>query len=526
MEGLMSVVKTGMREVSGFIGDGKPGAAKCSGYLPKRDTHDKPSRSATSESTTAARPSCQFGAKCYRRNLQHLQEFVHPGDRDYRLGLVYFPKRKGQAIKPEFPTMRVLFNYCDPDESGNISAAEFKEAWNHLTKLPAEMFREDTDGSFNCTFEEAWNSAAGEGTHLTFAQFARWAHGEGLVLPVGVDLGHGGERKCNFQYKGGSRCPCATFEEGSHPSMCTCGHKSSVHLSDAATLTFEEQQVLTRLKDKGGVGTAAPERKPYFSMVVKKPVLDQLRQMLIMTHKETDNWTRDRGCALHGRNGCSNDCVMKHRAPVPLGYELIRAERNQNMALWQTYLTTRAAIAEECQRGAPELLKPLSCMDVPGEEPLDPSINEWRAFHSTSLEAAKNICNSNFRLKLAGSGATWKDAGAKAGTPLYGFGVYLAESITKADEYATPITNGLDIDIGCCVAIVCRVVGGDTRIVDTNEFDVEELRKEVFDGPHHSVFGDRVRKLKKPFREIVVYDSACVFPEYLLYYKRIGVPKD
>ena len=33
---------------------------------------------------------------------------------------------------------------------------------------------------------------------------------------------------------------------------------------------------------------------------------------------------------------------------------------------------------------------------------------------------------------MAGTGATWKDSGASKGTPLYGFGFYFAERITKA----------------------------------------------------------------------------------------------
>lgn len=187
-------------------------------------------------------------------------------------------------------------------------------------------------------------------------------------------------------------------------------------------------------------------------------------------------------------------------------------------------MTTRAAIKEECATPAEDvtyqIFQPWSALDVKGSEPLDPSINEWRLLHGSKLEACKSISKDNFRLKMAGRGATWKEAGKSAGTPLYGYGVYLAESSTKADEYAEPITDGLPLDIGCCSMLVCRVVGGLCRLVDTNEFDTDELRKDILDGPYHSVFGDRMVKLKKPFREIVVYNADQVFPEYILYYKR------
>eukprot|EP00928_Gymnodinium_smaydae_P042641 TRINITY_DN28687_c0_g1_i1.p1 TRINITY_DN28687_c0_g1~~TRINITY_DN28687_c0_g1_i1.p1 ORF type:complete len:595 (+),score=116.98 TRINITY_DN28687_c0_g1_i1:176-1960(+) len=482
-------------------------------------------------------PACQFGTKCYRRNLQHLQQYVHPGDRNYRLGMVSFPIRGGVRVKPEFNSLRDLFNYCDPDESGNISQDEFQAAWDLLSNLPAEMFGDEASNLRELTggeASEAWEAAAGENSHLTFAMFARWASDVKLKLPVGIDVSAGAERSCRFQYAGGKRCPCTCFKASeTHANMCECGHKSSVHCSDFALMTFEEQEVLNKLKFRAlgrkGTGVAGMGdigRKPGFDMVTNKEVLADLQRLLTETHKDHDNWTRDRGCALHGRNACGTDCIMRNKAPVPTGYELVRAERNRNMPLWQTFAMSRAAIAEECRSGSVEFerFEPRSALDVAGEQPLDPSINEWRLLHGTSLAAIKSICASNFRMKLAGTGATWKDGGKAAGTPLYGFGVYNAECITKADEYSDIITRGLPMDEGCCAVLVCRVVGGLCRLVDTNEFDTDEIRSDVLDGPYHSVFGDRVVKLGKPFREIVVYDSAQVFPEFILYYRRLGLP--
>lgn len=481
--------------------------------------------------------ACQYGSKCYRKNLQHLRQFVHPGDRNYRMGMVHFPERKGVKVQPEFTTLRDLFNYCDPDESGNISCPEFRDAWDFLNCLPPAVEGEvEVEPHLPASFEDAWSQAAGDDkTHLTFAQFARFATSANIRLPVGVDLSEGADRACKFQYAGGGRCPCAKFEQGEHANMCRCGHKSSLHLSDTAQMSFEEQEVLSRLRKRaahhsGSIkfdALAAPARKPGFTMVTDKEVLVDLQRLLNETHKDHDNWTRDRGCSLHGRHACEINCIMSHRAVVPTGYELLRAERNRNAPIWQTFATTRAAIKQECSSpGVPfNAFKPWSALEVKGEEPLDPSINEWRLLHGSSLGALKSICGSNFRLKMAGSGATWKEKGKEAGTPLYGYGVYCAESVTKADEYSSPIEDGLPADIGCCVLLVCRAVGGLCRVVDTNEFDTEELRRDVFDGPYHSVLGDRVSKLGKPFREVVIYDSAQVFPEFLLYYRRLGLPE-
>ena len=58
--------------------------------------------------------------------------------------------------------------------------------------------------------------------------------------------------------------------------------------------------------------------------------------------------------------------------------------------------------------------------------------NEWRCFHGSSPDRLRGICETNFKPTMAGTGATWKDSGASKGTPLYGFGFYFAERITKA----------------------------------------------------------------------------------------------
>lgn len=153
------------------------------------------------------------------------------------------------------------------------------------------------------------------------------------------------------------------------------------------------------------------------------------------------------------------------------------------------------------------------------QAPVDARCNEWRLFHGSSSENCRAICRSNFELVRAGTGATWKKSGAASGTPLYGFGIYFAERITKADEYAVaaPLRRPEE---GLHCALVSRVVGGRCQRVTGHEVQVEELRKEVFEGPYHSILGDRVSLLRKPYREIVVYDQDQCYPEYMLVYAR------
>lgn len=463
---------------------------------------------------------------------------------------------RGREVKPEFPSLKALFDYCDPDESGNISKEEFTEAWDHLSGLDAQYFRQGNEdfaeggasssSRINQTLEEAWDRATqrlgiAEGdmsagsTHVTFAQFAQWANHAHISLPVGVDIGTDIAQACRFEHDG-RRCPCEGFKavEGS-AILCECGHKRSQHFSDVALMTLDEQNVLRRLAaaaTAGGgfrrmsTGLAKP-RRPGFDMVTDETTLADLQKLLTDTFKPPpDNWTRDRGCSIHGRNACEAACIFKNKLRPPKGYKLMRAEKNRNDALWQTYTVTRSKIKEECKDNPDlQIYQPFSSRcEVRSEkkdiEELDPSINEWRLLHGTGLAACKGICGSNFRTKLAGTGATWKKPGEDKGAPLYGWGIYLAERSTKADEYAEEIKEGLPADIGCHTMLVCRCVGGLVKYVDTNEYDINDLRADVFDGAYHSVFGDRETKLGKPFKEIVAYDQHQIFPEFILYYER------
>eukprot|EP00439_Symbiodinium_sp_Y106_P053566 s282_g7.t1 len=179
----------------------------------------------------------------------------------------------------------------------------------------------------------------------------------------------------------------------------------------------------------------------------------------------------------------------------------------------------RNAISSEC--GEDSSFSSVSVhADVTVEAGMSDTSNEWRLFHGTNIDASRGICGSNFRLALSGTGATWKEPGEAKGSPLYGFGIYLADMVTKSDEYADPLPEGEEEE-GLHAMLVVRCVGGRANVIETNEIDKEQLKKEVFDGPYHSVFGDRVKTLGKPYREIIVYDKDQIYPEYLVLYERL-----
>merc|ERR1712050_325036 len=105
-----------------------------------------------------------------------------------------------------------------------------------------------------------------------------------------------------------------------------------------------------------------------------------LQELLNHSHKERDNWTRDRGCAIHGRDACEASCVYHNRAPVPKGYKLMRAEKNRNPPMLQTYLTSRNAMKEECGvaiqgKDFVPMMPHSSEVPIAGEDALDPDVN-------------------------------------------------------------------------------------------------------------------------------------------------------
>merc|ERR1712050_441658 len=109
---------------------------------------------------------------------------------------------------------------------------------------------------------------------------------------------------------------------------------------------------------------------------------------------------------------------------------------------------------------------------------------------------------NDFKMRLAGSAT---------GT-LYGRGSYLAESVTKADEYSK-----LEGEF-CCV-LLCRVLGGRVRYCDERAPDADALTRDCMEGAYDCIVGDRV-KVSGTYREFVIFDTENVYPEFVLRYKR------
>merc|ERR1719362_2809049 len=268
--------------------------------------------------------------------MEHLSGFVHPGDRNYRFGLVVFAENQ----QPEFESMRQWYTYYDPDESGHLSFAEFSEALASARALAPDRVPEDA--------KDAWNDAEGPKLgYLNFQQFVTWVKEFLLLedLPVGLEAASG-SRPCRFRMstdsaEDGFRCSCPSFQPAPDSPLCVCGHKPSMHRSD-----FAQRTASRFFSDQTNEDHWVPEQEGLVR-VEDPEVVAKIQEMVTSSRKTTDAWTRDRGCTIHGVNGCAHSCSSKNRVPVPSDHRIVGVFRNQNQELWQKYYLLKTAVLTE-----------------------------------------------------------------------------------------------------------------------------------------------------------------------------------
>mmetsp|Transcript_40382 Transcript_40382/g.77467 ORF Transcript_40382/g.77467 Transcript_40382/m.77467 type:complete len:759 (-) Transcript_40382:227-2503(-) len=227
--------------------------------------------------------------------------------------------------------------------------------------------------------------------------------------------------------------------------------------------------------------------------------------------------TQDRPCPQglteHAlvKGGCA--CNQVDGTPgLPTGYKVRRVMRVEDAKMWQRYVRMRDTIRENRQELQPlKRLQPkVDTQDVIDRypdvfQPLEDDLNEVYLWHGTFVRAALSIAADNFDVNLSGE---------NRGT-MYGKGLYLGESSTKADEYAKDEPGGYYE--GAYVMMLCRVVLGEYFY--TTERD-ENAGDHIESGEYDSTIGDR-RASANTFREFVVYDADHVYPEYVVLYNRI-----
>jgi hypothetical protein len=339
--------------------------------------------------------------------------------------------------------------------------------------------------------EEAWHHLDEDGNGVVnFSEFAAWA-GPRLGLPLGMQKMI---RRTTSSASMASPCsvlgcPCEAFEgptdKGDAVKCKNCKHKCGLHVTRSST----SAEVPPPEYWKNHEGN--------FNAMIPMGASDDFQKLLNKTYRTA--FTQD-------RRKHNPTCPM-----VPKGFKVTNVYRNENSGNWLEYGCRRAEVTTRIQEGGRPIQKfsdvksMVAWREVGGAKAdrLMHDCNEWYLFHGTNPAAAKAICTSDFKVSRAGS---------STGT-LYGKGLYFAESITKADEYAKPNESGN------YAVLLCRVLGGHVRYTDQITPDQEDLTYSCIEGPYDCVLGDR-EKTRGTYREFVLFDSEDVYPEYVIEYKR------
>jgi hypothetical protein len=201
--------------------------------------------------------------------------------------------------------------------------------------------------------------------------------------------------------------------------------------------------------------------------------------------------------------------------PLPDRLKVVDVLRNENAPLWAQFASKRSEIQDEIHtwglavNGVPgpgnSVPKTMQSMDRKYLSSLSADVNEFYLFHGTSPSGVDGIFRNGFQISLAGSGA---------GTA-FGNGAYFSECSSKSDEYAKEDTNHVMMK-GRFALLLCRVVCGNMRHVTSFDTSAHTKTKAP---EHHSLLGDREAAVGT-YREFIVYDSAQIYPEFAIIYKR------
>eukprot|EP00931_Biecheleriopsis_adriatica_P101466 TRINITY_DN7659_c0_g1_i1.p1 TRINITY_DN7659_c0_g1~~TRINITY_DN7659_c0_g1_i1.p1 ORF type:complete len:526 (-),score=102.41 TRINITY_DN7659_c0_g1_i1:130-1707(-) len=428
------------------------------------------------------RQACSSGASCRNRSAEHLKALAHPLDEDYSRACSVTKDVTAVPI-----SLKVLFDWTDADGSGKLSREELEGALEAI---------KSTCGFLPAITDEAWHHLDEDGNGVVnFNEFASWA-GPRLGLPLGLEKMM--KKSASMVMKASPcsviGCPCEEFhgdKDAKDGTKCkACKHKKGLHVAPHTGDDEIPYPPYWSHHKKEEKSEKFNERVELSSGKSK----DEFQKLLDQTYRPV--FTKDR---------------QKHNPTnpkVPKGFQVVKVYRNENSKCWQEFAYRRAELQNRAEKPSvlyEDIKTTVAWKDIGGDKAdrLAHQCNEWYLFHGTNPEAAAKICESDFQVRCAGS---------STGT-LYGRGLYFAESITKADEYAKPNASGN------YAVLMCRVIGGNVRYTDAVEPDPEDLVNSCIGGSFDSVLGDR-EKIRGTYREFVLFDSEDVYVEYVIEYKR------
>lgn len=213
-------------------------------------------------------------------------------------------------------------------------------------------------------------------------------------------------------------------------------------------------------------------------------------------------------------------------ALAPKGIEIVKGCRLQNWQAWSRFVARREEIREQLAElraaagsepesslgsrnvgqiacaGDPELAPQLDSLGIK----VDKETNVTWLFHGITVSATEDITSPDFDIARAGP----EDG------RLYGRGCYFSEWSSKIDQLFTP--DGAE---GLRCMLLCRVTLGHVLTDSAVLPEYVHLVDQCTSGSYHSVLGDRRELCPGSTRDFVVYDKDQVYPEFLLWYRRV-----
>jgi hypothetical protein len=251
-------------------------------------------------------------------------------------------------------------------------------------------------------------------------------------------------------------------------------------------------------------GWATSTPKQDFHQIVEGNNSVLIRQMQAFVDETYTAW------GGHGRATRTRD---RHSTLTADNIQVVAVEHLQNNESYINYCLRKEVIRAEL--ATLDASRKVASWDVKTDRiasdflTLDVEVNEHYLWHGTGPSEAQGIAATGFDLG---------QAGCRRGA-LYGRGAYFAESSLKADEYVK--AN----ECGWFPLILCRVTLGQVRYCDAD--DPSSLRDSLraacrgngagTGNYYHSVLGDR-EKVRQTFREFVLFNSAQVYPEFIVWY--------
>lgn len=229
--------------------------------------------------------------------------------------------------------------------------------------------------------------------------------------------------------------------------------------------------------------------------------LEELKKMVqeMMDRTYKKKWTRDR----------RRKARRKSEAEItPTGFKVTSVRLVDNAVQRQRFDAAGARMAPTMPQ-PPAADPPLSVRTQRWSGGLQTNKNEMLLLHGTSsLTAAEAIAVHGFDLKLANPHG------------MFGPQCYLAESSTKADEYASPEDENADR-----VMMICRVFVGNYLYTDKDMKDNDlraEMQSLLSSGRFDSIINDREHIPKiETYKEFVVPKPEQILPEVIVTYKQI-----